>query len=52
MPLRFRWNHRSAAHRTIVKAANRGLATLPFENDLGSVDRGFTCLRDPSRLGA
>lgn len=29
-PLRFRWNHRNAAHRSIVKAANRGLAKLPM----------------------
>lgn len=29
-PLRFRWSHRNVVHRTLVKAANRGLARMPF----------------------
>ena len=29
-PLRFRWDHRGAAHRNVVKLANRGLARLPL----------------------
>ena len=28
-PLRFRWDHRSPIHRTLVKTANRGLAMIP-----------------------
>lgn len=30
-PLRFRWSHRAKTHRTLVKAANRALAKVPFE---------------------
>ncbi len=30
-PLRFRWDHRHPVHRTLVKAANRVLARIPFE---------------------
>jgi FkbM family methyltransferase len=30
-PLRFRWNHRSAVHRSIVKGVNRCLASVPFK---------------------
>lgn len=29
-PLRFRWSHRTAMHRTLVKAANRVLARTPL----------------------
>jgi hypothetical protein len=29
-PLRFKWDHRSPVHRTLVKLANRGLAQIPF----------------------
>lgn len=29
-PFRFRWDHRGATHRLVVKAANRLLARLPF----------------------
>lgn len=29
-PLRYRWSHRNVVHRTLVKAANKGLAKLPF----------------------
>ena len=38
-PLRFRWNHRSALHRTGVKIANRGLARLPFALKYRVVER-------------
>ena len=38
-PVRFRWDHRSAVHRTTVKAANRVLARLPFEAKYGATAR-------------
>lgn len=29
-PLRFKWDHRSPVHRSLVKTANRGLARIPI----------------------
>lgn len=38
-PLRFRWNHRSSVHRTIVKSANWGLAKLPLAPKYAAASR-------------